>query len=696
MQPLRATVCNPKVPSLLTVPVQAPPVLNVLDYRVHIGGKLGQGTREFGSDPPMTKSNVKPPRIADRPHTAETLRLTQYAVDLCSTAIAWIRSNGRVVYTNEAQRRLLGYSEKEMQSMSVSDVDPDWPAEAWATGWQRFREAGVMTFETRHRRKDGHVFPVEVTANYLEWGGEEYLFAFVTDITERKRAERELRTSETKLQAIFDHHYQLTGLLDSDGRLLAANKTALGFADANELEVIGQYFWDTPWWDPAQIPTVQQAIHSAANGEFVRFECTHTRADGEIREFDFSLSPVQDEEGNVVYLVPEGRDITQLKRAQKQLHEHDSMIRDIVETSRDWIWSIDLQGIHTYCNPAIEAILGYPPDELVGKSSLDLIHEEDRKLVQAEFSSWISERRGWKDLVLRWEHKDGSYRYLESNAVPIVGVAGELLGFRGVDRDITDRLDAEEKLAGMEARLDHVARLSAMGQMTAGIAHELGQPLYAIVNFANASCNLLEAEVQTDLSDLREWNSAIVKSAERAADIVRRMRTFARRGESERSTCHIHDIVREVVQLVAFEARRCRATVQLELPESSPNVEVARVQIQQVLVNLLRNALESMEDGGSLARVVTIRVETEGESIRISVADTGPGLGAADNQEMFEPFVTNRKDGLGLGLAISSSIIQAHGGELWAESEEGAGATFHFTLPALHTDSDHPGQENHT
>jgi two-component system sensor kinase FixL len=239
----------------------------------------------------------------------------------------------------------------------------------------------------------------------------------------------------------------------------------------------------------------------------------------------------------------------------------------------------------------------------------------------------------------------------------------------------------------MEARLAHVARLSTMGEMTAGIAHEVGQPLHAIVNLARATRNILEAEGEPNLGDLREWNAAIAKSAERAADVVRRMRTFARRGEADYSICFVNDIVREAVQLVAFEARRCSAVVRLALPEPSPRVDVGRVQIQQVLVNLLRNAFEAMNESQIDVREVTIRVEPAGESVQVSVVDTGPGLPALNDLGIFEPFVTNKNDGLGLGLPISSSIVEAHDGRLWAEASAAGGAAFHFTLPAFQEES---------
>jgi PAS domain S-box-containing protein len=375
--------------------------------------------------------------------------------------------------------------------------------------------------------------------------------------------------------------------------------------------------------------------------------------------------------------------VVERERAVKALREREATISAMVETSRDWIWAIDLEGIHTYCNPAVEAILGYRPEELVGKSSIDLVHEEDRSMVETEFPKWIAERCGWNNLVIRWRHKDGGWRYLESNAVPIVSASGELVGFRGVDRDISERIESEEKLRRMEVQLTHVSRLSTMGEMMAGIAHEVAQPLHAIVNFARATGNVLDADKEPNLENLRDWNAAIVDAATLASEVVKRMRGFARRGKPIRSKCAINEIVRESVQIVTLEARRCGAAVRLELPDSSPLVNVDRVQIQQALVNLLHNAFEALAEAECGVREVTICVEPAEQSIRVSVMDTGPGVPPSDDLDVFEPFATTKGDGLGLGLVISSSIIEAHEGALWADSEVTAGATFHFTLPAF-------------
>ena len=220
-----------------------------------------------------------------------------------------------------------------------------------------------------------------------------------------------------------------------------------------------------------------------------------------------------------------------------------------------------------------------------------------------------------------------------------------------------------------------------MGEMVAGIAHEVNQPLYAIANFAKASENVLASGEEADLNELREWILGISKAATHAAETVKRLRQFSRRDESQRSFCTIDEIVDDSIQLVAFKTRRRQIVVQQERQGTSPVVHVDRVEIQQVLVNLLQNACEAMDEGGIGAREITISTKTVGEFLDVSVVDNGSGLPSEDGLRILEAFVTTKPDGLGIGLAIATTIVEAHGGRLWAAPKHDGGAEFHFTLP---------------
>ncbi len=266
------------------------------------------------------------------------------------------------------------------------------------------------------------------------------------------------------------------------------------------------------------------------------------------------------------------------------------------------------------------------------------------------------------------------------------GIAAQIGGVISRLHAEAARRDAEDKMHHMQEQLAHVSRLSTMGEMVAGIAHELNQPLYSIVNFAKACGNVLSAGNPPDLDRLRGWTEEIAVAAGRAGEIVSQLRRFARRSESPRRTASLHEILGESVQLVASEAKRHGSAVSLEPGNPSVAVCVDRTQIQQVLVNLLRNAYEAMDDGRVTRRQVTIRTRCVDGMAEVSVADTGPGLPADPDLRIFDAFVTTKPQGLGMGLAISATIVEAHGGRIWAEGNGEGGTTFHFTLPLAKKD----------
>jgi two-component system sensor kinase FixL len=258
---------------------------------------------------------------------------------------------------------------------------------------------------------------------------------------------------------------------------------------------------------------------------------------------------------------------------------------------------------------------------------------------------------------------------------------GQLTGIQGIIRDVTERKAAEERLRRMRTQLTHVARLSTMGEMVAGIAHEVNQPLYSILNFAKATRNVLLSESGFNLNELCEWSEEMVSASARAGTIMARLRDFARRSPSRRVPASINEIAEESIQLMGFEARRRQVAIRREFTEADPVIEVDRVQIQQVLVNLLRNACEAAEESAAPEARVSVRTAAAGESAKVSVADNGPGLPGQEGLNIFDAFVTTKANGLGMGLAISRSIVEAHGGSLWADADRDGGATFHFTLP---------------
>jgi PAS domain S-box-containing protein len=388
--------------------------------------------------------------ITEQKQAEQALRFTRFAVDHTSDAAFWMGPDTRFVYVNEAACRKLGYTRNELLNMGTQDIDPDFPIEIWPQHWLELKEKKSLMFETHHRTKAGEIFPVEITENFVEFEGREYNCAFVRDITERKRTEESLRESEDRLQSIIRAAPTGIGVV-SNRVLIQVNERLCDMMGYSADELINQnarilYFTDENYEYVGREKYLQ--IRNQGTGTV---ETRWKRKDGEIIDILLSSTPI-DPDNLSAGVTFTALDITDRKKAEEALREREETIRALVESSRDWIWSIDIQGVHTYCNPAIQDILGYSADELIGKHSLDFMHEDDRMTIEVELPKRMTEKRGWKNLIMRWRHKNGEYRYLESNAVPILNSQGGLIGFRGVDRDITDRIRAEETLRELSQR----------------------------------------------------------------------------------------------------------------------------------------------------------------------------------------------------------------------------------------------------
>jgi signal transduction histidine kinase len=246
---------------------------------------------------------------------------------------------------------------------------------------------------------------------------------------------------------------------------------------------------------------------------------------------------------------------------------------------------------------------------------------------------------------------------------------------------VTDRKRAYAELVRLAHKMAHVARLSTLGELAAQIAHEVNQPLYCILNYSKACRNLLAREGDWDVEQLRDWNDEISAAATRAGDVIKRLRKFGGPGEFDPQPADANSLVYDARNFMDFALRKCGVRVELELSRGLPRVFVDRVQIHQVLVNLLQNACEAMEGLESTDRCITIRTKQLGDRVAVTVSDNGPGLPEGDDLNLFDTFVTTKTHGMGLGLAISRTILDNHGGRIWATQSEEGGAEFLFTLP---------------
>jgi two-component system sensor kinase FixL len=404
-------------------------------------------------------------------------------------------------------------------------------------------------------------------------------------------------------------------------------------------------------------------------------EVSGKRKDGSVFPMELSVGEVRD--GAEPIFVGIIRDITQRKAAEAALRESELRWRSIVDTVPDAIILINAEGTVESFSPAAERLFGYGADEVIGHNVKMLMPEPYRGAHDGYLARYMNtgERRiiGIGRIVVG-QRKNGE-------TFPMELAVGEFASgnfFTGFVRDLTERQEAERRIEDLQTELLHASRLSVMGQMASTMAHELNQPLTAVTNYLEAGRHLLSTGTvpAERIADLME---KAVAQAQRAGEVIRQLRQFVSKGETERHTQNLNQLVEEALALGLVGARQLGVRVLLELDHDLPRVLVDPVQIQQVILNLVRNAIEAMETVEHRELKVATRVT--GDEIEATVADTGPGIAPELADRLFQPFVTTKKTGMGLGLSICREIIEAHHGHLTATPREGGGTLFRLTLP---------------
>jgi two-component system, LuxR family, sensor kinase FixL len=369
---------------------------------------------------------------------------------------------------------------------------------------------------------------------------------------------------------------------------------------------------------------------------------------------------------------------TQREAAARMLEQREAHLRSIFDTAPEAMIVIDDTGIIQSYGASAERMFVWRPNEVMGRNISMLMPEPFRTQHDGYLQRYLStgEKRiiGIGRIVVG-ARKDGSTFPMEL-AVGEVR-SGDARFFTGFVRDMTERQESEARVRELQAEVVHISRLSAMGEMASALAHELNQPLSAIANYLNGAKRLVERNPEGDA----RIGEAVEKASEqalRAGDIIRRLRDFLARGEGERSVESLAKLVHEACSLALLGAKEHGVTVRYEIDPHLDRVVVDRVQIQQVIVNLVRNALDAMHDHAR--RELCVSTSVEDDMAVVTVADSGPGLDPTAAEKLFEPFVTTKPSGMGVGLSISRTIVEAHGGRLWHEATAGGGATFRFTV----------------
>jgi PAS domain S-box-containing protein len=379
-------------------------------------------------------------------------------------------------------------------------------------------------------------------------------------------------------------------------------------------------------------------------------------------------------------------DVTAAKQSEEALRRSEGYLTDAQRLTRtgSWAWNVSTRQ-SVYWSQENYRLFGFDPEAGIpsDEAFYQRIHPEDRARVRREVFLERPDEGSHFDVDFRIVLPDGAIRYVRSTGHPIRKTSGDLLEYVGTSIDVTERKRADEereRLRQVQADLAHLSRVTTMGELTASLAHEIRQPISAAVINAKTCLRWLGRD-EPDVAEACEASSRLVKDVTRAADIIGRISSLFKKGALQRESVDVNELIREMIVLLRSEASRYSISIRTELAEGLPKVMADRVQLQQVLMNLMLNAIDAMKEttgGGKL----TIKLEAGNAQLLISVSDTGVGLPQERGEEIFKAFFTTKEKGTGMGLPISRSIIESHGGRLWATGAPGSGATFQFTLPA--------------
>jgi len=434
---------------------------------------------------------------------------------------------------------------------------------------------------------------------------------------------------------------------------------------------------------PGRANEIRDILDCIRKGERVEhYRTERRRKDGRIIQISLTVSPIHDGSGRIVGASKIARDITETELAAALL-EREAHLRSILDTIPDGMVVIDDRGIIQSFSATAERMFGFTAEEVCGRNVNMLMPSPYRESHDGYISRYLAtgERRiiGLGRVVTA-QRKDGSTFPIEL-AVGEVKADGHRL-FTGFLRDLTERQRTLRRLQELQSELAHVSRLTEMGQMASALAHELNQPRTAATNYLEAAQLLFAGGSSAAIERSARVVDNALGQVGRATQIIRRLREFVRKGETQQRAESIGKIIEEAAALALIGAKERGVKVQLQSAPQLPDVLIDKVQIQQVVVNLMRNAIEAMELSHRRELTISAAMNEDG-TVVISIVDTGPGIAPEVAARLFQPFVTTKAQGMGVGLSICRSIVEAHNGKLWAEPNPDGGTVFRFTVPSI-------------
>jgi PAS domain S-box-containing protein len=600
--------------------------------------------------------------ISARRKIEEELKLKAQLLDQTNDEVIVRDIDGIIIYANEAACKSHGYNRNELVGMNIRQLVPSEVSEQIGQRTKEILEKGHKLYESTRMRRDGSVIPVELNSTAFEVGGRKYIISISRDTSERKMMEDEL-----KLKAqLLDNAYDFIFARDQDGNLIYVNELAcqaLGYTKEEITKLGLPEILSQQNRDELARKTEELFKEGEKELEIVLIRKDGTQIPAEARSRVVTLN-------NRKYIISVSRDITERKKIEDELKLRAYML----DNAKDSIFVYDREGNMVYVNKEAYESRGYTREELMGMNIRNLTPPSKRALLEKRLTEWP--KQGYSFFEGVHVRKDGSEIPVEIYARYIE--IGDRKLLVSIARDISERKRIDEERHDLEQRAQFSSHLASIGELAAGVAHEINNPLTAVVGYAQL---LMQKDLPEDI--IRDLKN-ISEGAKRVADIVSRLLTFAQRRRLERAYANINEIVETTLSLRNYELKTSGIEVTTQYDPDLQWTVVDVGQLQQVFLNLIMNAETEMKlahKGGKLH----ISTQQENGFVRVSFKDNGPGIAKENLDKVFNPFFTTREvgQGTGLGLSVCHGIIKEHGGTIYVKSTPGKGATFIVELPVV-------------
>ncbi len=626
--------------------------------------------------------------IEDRKRAEDELKRSEaryrVVIETASDAVVSIDESGAIILANPATKRMFGYNPEQLIGKPIKMLMPGAVRKLHETGFKRYLETGARHLnwqgtEVTALRANGEEFPVEVSFGEMIADQRKVFTGLIRDISEKKRAEEALLASERSLSQIINTMPALAWSALPDGfvdffnqrwldytGLSAEQAQGWGWVEAVHRDDLGRM---TEYW--------QSMISTGGSGEI---EGRLRRFDGNYRWFLFRADPMRDESGAIVKWYGTNTDIDGRKRAEEALRMRELNLLQITETIPEMLWSASTDGAIDYCNGRLLDYTGMSPEQVMREGWMSLLHPDDVGPTTEIWKSCVKNGASYRVEVRTFHAADRTYRWCMARALPLLDQEGCIIRWHGTVVDMHDWKQAQEELRNTQAELARMTRVMTIGQLTASIAHEVNQPLSGIVTNAGTCLRMLDSD-PPNIDGARETARRTIRDGNRASEVMTRLRTLFSKKQIDVEPLDLNEAAREVITLLSGELERNNVILKHDFSDHLPAVQGDRVQLQQVILNFIHNGADAMDTVNDRPRQLLIRTETDGSQVTVSVRDSGIGFSPEISERLFEPFFTTKQKGMGIGLSVSRSIVEAHRGRLWAIRNDGPGSTFAFSIP---------------